>query len=275
MIRFKQKNISYPAPNKTINYLWQQVAASPPDADATAFLTAAGITDPTISTATNEFVVDLKGYGIWTKMKAIYPFVGGTATTHKFNLKNPVDTNAAFRLVFVGGWTHSANGALPNGTNAYAKTSFIPGTEMDSANNSVSFYSRTNSDSGIDIGAWDGSRLYGLYARRSGRTFYYSGTTGLNPLNSNGLGFYCGFIDASNMYIYKNGAATSSGPIPSLALSTRELYIGAENGNGSEAFFSNKECAFASLGGSKLTTTEASNLYTAVQAFQTTLGRQV
>ena len=32
-------------------------------------------------------------------MKAIYPFVGGTATTHKFNLKDPADINAAFRLV--------------------------------------------------------------------------------------------------------------------------------------------------------------------------------
>jgi hypothetical protein len=29
------------------------------------------------------------------------------------------------------------------------------------------------------------------------------------------------------------------------------------------------------MGGTKLTTTEAANYYTAVQAFQTTLGRQV
>ena len=96
-----------------------QVRIGPP-ADAQAFITAAGITDPTQQSAIITLVTDLKGYGLWTKMKAIYPFVGGTATTHKFNLKNPLDTDGAFRLSFSGGWTHSANGALPNGTNAFA-----------------------------------------------------------------------------------------------------------------------------------------------------------
>ena len=86
------------------------------DVDAQAFITATGITDATQITAVNNLVLGLKGNNIWTKMKAIYPMVGGTATTHKFNLKNPLDTDAAFRLVFSGGWTHSANGALPNGT---------------------------------------------------------------------------------------------------------------------------------------------------------------
>ena len=58
------------------------------DTDAQAFITAAAITDPTQQAAINTLVVDLKGYSIWTKMKAVYPFVGGTAATHKFNLKS-------------------------------------------------------------------------------------------------------------------------------------------------------------------------------------------
>ena len=53
-------------------------------------------------------------------MKALYPFVGGTATSHKFNLKDPRDLDAAFRLQFNGGWTHNSNGVTPNGTNGYA-----------------------------------------------------------------------------------------------------------------------------------------------------------
>jgi hypothetical protein len=84
------------------------------DPDAQAFITAAAITDPTQQTAINTLVVDLKGYGIWTKSKALYPFVGGTASQHKFNLKDPRDLDAAFRLVFTGGWTHSSNGILGN-----------------------------------------------------------------------------------------------------------------------------------------------------------------
>jgi hypothetical protein len=46
------------------------------------------------------------------------------------------------------------------------------------------------------------------------------------------------------------------------------------NNNGISAFYTTKECAFASIGDG-LTDTEASNFYTAVQAFQTTLSRQV
>ena len=129
---------------------------APLDPDAVAFLTAAGITDPTITSAIDTLVVDLKDYGIWSKMKALYPFVGGTASTHKFNLKNPLDTDAAFRLVFNGGWTHSANGALPNGTNAYADTKLIPNTILSLDSTHTSYYSRTNSKSGVDLGASNG-----------------------------------------------------------------------------------------------------------------------
>jgi hypothetical protein len=92
------------------------------DYDALLFLSAASISNSTQRLAINYLTFSLKLNGLWDKLNAIYPFVGGTATTHKFNLKNPLDTNAAFRLSFVGGWTHSASGVLPNGTNAYANT---------------------------------------------------------------------------------------------------------------------------------------------------------
>ncbi len=145
MIRFKQKNIDSNNPNKVITYYWQKSSPVPLDPDAVAFLTAAGITDATITSAINTLVVDLKGYGIWTKMKALYPFVGGTSTTHKFNLKDPQDTNAAFRLVFVGGWTHSAAGAKPNGTNGYADTFLNCFNNLITGDVHISYYSTTNS----------------------------------------------------------------------------------------------------------------------------------
>jgi len=75
--------------------------------------------------------------------------------------------------------------------------------------------------------------------------------------------------------LYRNGAAiaTDISTNTSIALSFN-FYIGASNGGGTAFQFSNKECAFASIGDG-LTDTEASNFYTAVQAFQTTLSRQV
>ena len=66
------------------------------DTDALAFLSAAAITDATITSAICGLVTSMKNDGTWAKCNAIYPFVGGTAITHKFNLKNPLDTNAAF-----------------------------------------------------------------------------------------------------------------------------------------------------------------------------------
>src|SRR3982751_3141685 len=94
------------------------------DVDAAAFITAAGITDPTQQTAINNFVVSLKAANIWTKMLAFYPFVGGTPKSHKFNLKDPRDLDAAFRLVFSGaGNLHSAAGFAAGGS-GYADTKF-------------------------------------------------------------------------------------------------------------------------------------------------------
>jgi hypothetical protein len=70
------------------------------DSDAQAFITATAITDTTQQNAIDALVIGLKTDLLWTKMLAVYPFVGGTATTCKYNLKNPLDTDAAFRLNF-------------------------------------------------------------------------------------------------------------------------------------------------------------------------------
>ena len=167
------------------SYQFGGVAPPPIDADAQAFLTAAGITDPTITSAIDTLVVQLKADGIFTKMKAIYPFVGGTATTHKYNLKNPLDTDAAFRLVFSGGWTHSANGATPNGTNAFADTFFNPSTDFVIGSTHLSYYSRTNVASvgttKIDIGQANfatNKRLFLTLRDAFNNVAYSSGTFG-------------------------------------------------------------------------------------------------
>ena len=56
------------------------------------------------------------------QLDAVYPFLGGTSSSCKWNLKDPRNLDAAFRLTFSGGWTFSSTGALPNGVNAYANT---------------------------------------------------------------------------------------------------------------------------------------------------------
>ncbi len=34
---------------------------------------------------------------LWHKIPVIYPYVGGTPVAHKLNLRNPLDTDAAYR----------------------------------------------------------------------------------------------------------------------------------------------------------------------------------
>jgi hypothetical protein len=88
------------------------------DYDAHRFIINAVITDTHQRQAIHNLVVDLKSKFLWDKVVHFYPFVGGSATTHAFNLKSP-GTNS---LTFSGGWVHNSAGALGNGSNTYALT---------------------------------------------------------------------------------------------------------------------------------------------------------
>ena len=249
------------------------------DSDAQAFITAASITDPTQQAAINTLVVDLKGYNIWSKMKALYPFVGSTASQHKWNLKNPLDTDAAFRLVFSGGWTHSANGALPNGTNGYADTKVNAFNNLSLNSTHFSVYSRTNSSGDKrDIGAHATTEGSALILNLGGLTYYKVNSTIGNYLtvaNSNTQGNFMSNRTASNVITgWKNGVKVVTGSNASTSLLNAPIYIGAIWENSNAGYFTDRQYSFASIGNG-LTDTEAANFYTAVQTFQTSLARQV
>ena len=254
------------------------------DPDALAFLTAAGITDATITAAIDTLVLDLKGYGIWTKMKAIYPFVGGTATTHKYNLKDPVDSDAAFRIQFNGGWVHNANGIATNGFNTFADTKLNPFVSLGINDGHISIYNRTtlNPISGnySDIRAFESSpnRWTWISILTSGVQYYTigSGASGISPTST--IGHFLASRNNSNSVQkgFRNGAITMNVSSSFISHPNYNIYIGAANNQGSASEYQRggTNYAFASIGDG-LTDTEAANYYTAVQAFQTTLGRQV
>ena len=257
------------------------------DADAQAFITAAAITDATQQSAIDTLVKGMKADGIWTKMKAIYPFVGGTATTHKWNLKDPRDLDAAFRLVFNGGWTHSSTGATPNGTNGYADTKFNPSLSgLSSTSTHISTYLRTNNDGVFcDIGAYDGNTSnyqISTYARITNICYVDLGAqlqTRQTYANTDSRGYYVASRTANNILkAFKNNILkstntnTNTSPITVL---NKNIFISANNDTGgSITQFSTRQQAFTSIGDG-LSDTEAANLYTRVQAFQTALSRQV
>lgn len=245
------------------------------DADAQAFFNATGISDTAEKTAINNLVVNLKSYSLWTQLKAIYPFRGGTATTCKYNLKDPQNTDGAFRLTFSGGWTFGSTGALPNGTNAYADTHIIPNSVASINGASFGIYSRTNNTSA--------TYLYGV---SDGLHIDHHNMTGANwSLGDNQIISYTGnpttrFLmvrrnASGDMQAYRDGTSlgTNTNVVSSLA-QTYSFYFGARNNFGTPVLYTPHELAFAFFG-IGLTNQNALDLTTCVNSFVTELGINV
>jgi hypothetical protein len=262
------------------------------DADAQAFfdrVTAAGGTlSATEQSAIATLVTSLKSAGLWTAMKAIYPMVGASAAACAQNLKS-----SSFTGTFSSGWTFASTGVTPNGTSAYMNTDLTPSAILTPASFHLSYYSRTNNNPSIDFemgsGTAGGPYSNSMFLRRSNDTAAFdSSNSSINvritaSSQTNSQGFYVGSItNTSNRLLIKNGVTTLASSITSVVnnLHDSKLLIAAFNQNnfGSPAItptlYGSKECAFSSIGDG-LNTTQISNFYTAVQAFQTTLGRQL
>jgi hypothetical protein len=253
------------------------------DPDASLFLRTAGITNTTQQSAIDTLVLELKNAGIWSKMRAIYPFVGGTASTHRWNLKDPRDLDAAFRLTFSGGWTHSSTGAKGNGSNAWANTNLNARNNLTNGDFSISCYVVTGTVNGSNYSGeincnanpYDPAGLIGLrvFNRLLGSAQFNGGDdrTESAAASSTTLGYAIGSETSnSNRKFYKNNSL--------LATNTTNSTTLLQNGNlwllWGGIDYATSELALVHIG-SSLTDAEASSLYTIVQKYQTTLGRQV
>jgi hypothetical protein len=255
------------------NGLHLDFVASTPDSDATAFITATGITNSVQLLAIRTLVKELKENNLWSKMKAIYPMVGGTATTHKFNLKDARDSDAAFRLSFLGGWTHTASGAKPNGTNAYADTFYIPNSNVAINSKHMAYYSTE------DITRANECFIGGTNALNDDvfipRTILsLSSPAAFIPSVGTTRAFFIGSrIKKANVFFQRNNNIISISQ-NSTSNVTAKIYLSARNFNGTALQYCSCNCAFASLGDG-LSQTEMAIYYRIVQNYQTILSRQV
>jgi len=98
------------------------------DSDSSKIIEAVRSTGVVITEAMRLYVdyivSNMKAIGTWDLCNAVYGFVGGTAASHKWNWKNPIDTDAAFRATFIN-TSHTTNGLVFSG-NGYANTFFNP-----------------------------------------------------------------------------------------------------------------------------------------------------
>lgn len=264
-----------------------KVISSGYDASAQAVINAIQLSD-TLSTgqkdAINAVVLAKKADGTWSNGFPYYGVVGGSAAAHKWNWKDPRDLDAAFRLTFVGGWTHSSTGMQPNGTTGYARTHFVPSSHMTINSTAICIYSRTDQADGdvVDVGSLQGGTdSFGLQLKRNGTgiqsDFYDTNTPGgrLQVANASSIGYYIGSrFSGSDHCIYKAGSIIAGDGSTAGVLNGLELYIGARNLDDSPASFSNKEFASIEICGG-IDNTLAAIKYTDEQTFQTALSRQV
>ena len=252
------------------------------DSDAQAFfdrVTAAGGTlTTTEKTATNQLVLDLKANSLWTPMKAIYPMVGASAAACAQNLKS-----SSFTGTFTSGWTFSANGVQGNGTSAYMDTNFAPASNLTLSSGHDSVYLRTNLPIstqvafGVEQVTLQRMVLF-PYAFNVGwiSDLYDNSTSRISSSSGPSTGFIVASRASSSSHkLFRNSTQLASSTSATVGtLPTLNYYIGAFNANGSVNFYGTNQIAFYSIGDG-LTDTQASNFYTAVQAMQTTLSRQV
>jgi hypothetical protein len=255
------------------------------DSDAAKFIEATGISGSN-SFAINELVINLKNYNLWNKMKAIYPLVGGTASSTSYNL---IDTGS-YQVGWTGSVTYTANGVQGDGSTAVGNTTLSPNPVLISTGSMhLSAYIRTSGSVGaVDLGVTSYPPFPTVFARDtlgtngSGERYAsfvrFSNSDTVKITDTTKIGFYIGTNTSNVTTIYRNGTSLVSGSQTFLtdSLAVALLAERRELGAASASFgdYSDRAYGFFSIGAG-LDATEASNLNTTVTTFVTTLGRNV
>ena len=196
-----------------------------------------------------------------------------------FNAKNPVDTNAAFRLTFFGGWTHTSSGMTANGSNTYANTYLTSTVDLIDFDKHYAFYNSQTSpaSSGWD-GIWDSAGTGGVFGcnlNTGGQLGlglnFLAGSLGTLPDNT--TCFIGNITGSTNNKFYQNGTEFYNRAASVSAFSNSlDYYIGCLNVNGTPNYHSNNIYNFYCLG-TKLTPTDITNLNTIINNYITNMGR--
>lgn len=239
------------------------------DSDAQAFLTAAGITDPTISAAVNTLILGCKSSNLWTDIDVMLPIVGGSASSHRVCMKT-----ATNKVTWNGGVTHDSTGVLFNGTNGYGNVDW----------NAPNLYNRTAIEWTVDLitsGQWSGIFTgVGAFGMRLSKVSGNLETTNIGTNNnlliylSSAFGFKASVVEGN----VTNGGKHygSSGLLyestPGSTPSGHNYYIAALNNSGSPIQFGNRKQSFFAFGNA-LNASKIAIIKTLIQDFQTTIGR--
>jgi hypothetical protein len=253
------------------------------DQNVRNFALAANISDSTIINSLDTLVSELKSNNLWNKFYALYPLVGGTADSCKWNLIS----TASFTVNYTGSFNFTSTGLSGSGITSNINTTFTPSVNSAdwATNNSFGVYVNTNVSGGIDMGAESpfpaspaAADTY-LSSRYSGDVALFFNSSSLSVASTDSRGFWFGCVSGSsgtNMNLYKNGTSIASKSSPTTYTITRALYFTANNPeSGPNANDRTRRQYSLSFIARAFNSTEASTLYNIIQSFQTSLGRNV
>ena len=267
------------------------------DPDAQAYIDAVIASGGTLSSpnqdAINTLFVDLKTAGVYAKTVMMYPYTGNTQNSNAIEGLNPGTNNITFNTV-TGSWTFNSNGATP-ATQGWATNGVYLNTVLTTNNAAIFSYLGTDNSFGgdycIDFGSADDLGVNGLNGLIGGssqpdsNSYFYNndgGTTRISVSSSsipNGIGAILINRTSSTVFnVWRNGTKlatdtdTNGGVLPSV----NPLYMPAP-GNSSISYvnkYSTRRHQFDWVG-EGLNDTQAADLQTIVNDFQTSLGRNV
>lgn len=257
-------------------FFYPSVSVSDPD--ARAFILAAGISSVAQKNLINSLVIDLKANGLWTQMQAIYPMVGGTSSSTKYNLKDARDLDAAYRIAWNGSIAFSNDGVTSGG--GYGNTFLSPSAIQNVNSNGVTLAVGTSGVSAdtFEMGALNSGTqrtLIQVHATGvSGANFRINGASMIYAQSSAvALGLYTGQrVSSTVSNIWKNSTkvhtSNSGGTLPSA-----NMYICAYNNSGVATNPSTRrvQSVYIHQG---LSDSDVSVLHTIINTFENGLGRK-
>jgi hypothetical protein len=261
-----------------------ELVTYPPDADAAAFIALASITDDTQERAVNNLVLALKASNVsslgtlWSRMHAVYPFVGGDSTAHSKNLL--ADSR---HITWSGSPTHNANGVTGDGSAAYGIADFKWSDISGSENSAGAYvYCRTSAPTveGAMTAATDAS------SRRIGIRVASSANYALDGIFANNIqagiqaagssDFRRAFTiirsSSSSQRMFVNTTASSIITLATTSACSTNMGILCRNSNSGVSQYSNANLALVAYF-QGLTSEEQAAFHAIVTNFQTALGR--
>lgn len=225
------------------------------------------------------FFNSLKSGGLWDKILASHMLFLGSANASKFNIKNSLNTDAAFRITWHGTGTFASNGWASDGSTGYGDLHFNPSVAAGQDALGFGAYVRGGSTGSTIyfIGNYDGSSITnqigvdvssGMVAGVNSALAGIAAQTVSAPTrliygNRSSSGFVSYYRDGTNVAVK---AQTSNTPF------NGNLYLGCFNFNGTPSFFFGNTITMDFITDGSLSDADEAALNTIVNTFLTSWG---